>query len=71
MAAPRLAVDETGLLISGGAAVATGGLSVLAKGVWDRMSRSKDPCNQASDRAIELLGARFPDLEIEGLGRIE
>jgi len=71
LAAPRLAVDETGLLISGGAAVATGGLSILARGVWDRMSRSKDPCKQASDRAIEELQARFPDLKIEGLSRIE
>ena len=71
LGAPRLAVDETGLLISGGAAVATGGLSILARGLWDRLSRSGDACRQASDRAIEELGPRFPDLAIEGLGRIE
>lgn len=71
MGAPRLAVDEKGLLISGGAAVATGGLSILAKGVWGRMSRSKDPCKQVSESAIEELGDRFPDLVIEGLQRIE
>ena len=70
MAAPRLAVDETGVLISGGVAVATGGLSLLARGVWDRMSKSGDPCRQASDSAIEVLGDRFPDLSIEGLERI-
>ncbi|MGI9224187.1 MAG: hypothetical protein ACR2QX_06895, partial [Woeseiaceae bacterium] len=67
----RLAVDETGLLISGGAAVATAGLSILARGVWDRLSRSKTPCQDASQRAIEELGDRFPDLAIEGLDRIE
>jgi len=71
LAAPRLAVDETGLLISGGAAVATAGLSILARGVWDRLSRSKTPCQDASQRAIEELGGRFPDLAIEGLDRIE
>lgn len=70
MAAPRLAVDETGVLISGGVAVATGGLSLLARGVWDRMSKSGDPCKQASDSAIKELGDRFPDLSIEGLERI-
>lgn len=71
LAAPRLAVDETGLLISGGAAVATAGLSILARGVWDRLSRSKTPCQDASQRAIEELDDRFPDLVIEGLDRIE
>lgn len=70
LAAPRLAVDETGVLISGGVAVATGGLSILARGVWERMSKSGDPCKQASDTAIEELSDRFPDLSIEGLERI-
>jgi len=71
LAQPRLAVDETGVLISGGAAVATGGLSLLAKSVWDRVSRSRDPCGQTAEQAIEELGSRFPDLEIEGSTRIE
>lgn len=71
MATPRLAVDETGLLISGGAAVATAGLSILARGVWDRVSRSRDPCGQISERGINELGGRFPDLEIEGSTRLE
>ena len=71
MAAPRLSVDEKGVLVTGGAAIATGGLSLLARGVWDRMSRSKTPCKDASETAIEELGDRFPDLAIEGLGRIE
>jgi hypothetical protein len=71
LASPSLAVDQTGVLISGGAAVATGGLTILARGVWDRLSRAGDPCKQTSDRAIEQLKGRFPDLSIEGLGRLE
>ena len=65
LAAPRLAVDEKGVLISGGAAIATGGLTVLARGVWDRIRGSGNPCKQATDRAIEQLVDRFPDLSVE------
>ena len=71
LAAPRLSVDETGLLVSGGAAVATGGLSILAKGLWDRLSREAEPCKQVSGQAIQALGDRFPDLVIDGFDRIE
>lgn len=68
---PRLAIDEKGVLLSGGAAVATGGLSIVARGLWDRMSRSRNPCKQVADGAIEELGSRFPELTIEGMSRIE
>jgi uncharacterized protein involved in outer membrane biogenesis len=61
LAQPRLAVDEKGVLISGGAAVATGGLSILAKAAWRRLSRAKKPCQQAADRSLEMIGDRFPD----------
>ena len=71
LAKPQLAVDETGVLISGGAAVATGGLSLLARGLWDRLSKAGDACNQVSDTALEQLGERLPDLAIEGTTRIE
>jgi hypothetical protein len=43
LAKPTLAVDEQGVLISGGAAVATGGLSILAKAAWQRLARDKKP----------------------------
>ena len=65
LAAPRLAVDEKGILISGGAAIATGGLTVLARGIWDRLSRSGNPCQQSTERAIEQLADRFPDWTVE------
>jgi uncharacterized protein involved in outer membrane biogenesis len=71
LAKPQLAVDETGVLITGGAAVATGGLSLLAKGLWDRLSKSGDPCKQVTDAALSQLGDRMPDLQIEGTSRIE
>ena len=63
LASPRLAVDEKGVLISGGAAVATGGLSILAKGFWDRLSRSKDPCSDISAEGRQELANLMPDLK--------
>jgi hypothetical protein len=63
LAAPRMAVDEKGVLLTGGAAVATGGLTLLATAVWDRMRRSQDRCAKISEEAVEMLGDRFPDLE--------
>jgi hypothetical protein len=62
LAAPRLAVDETGVLLSGGTAVATGGLSILAGMAWDRLSRSSDPCNYAAEKGKEALADRFPSI---------
>jgi len=66
---PRLAVDERGVLLSGGAAVATGGLTLVARGLWGRLSQSGDPCKQVADGAIDKLGDRFPQLTLEGLDR--
>jgi len=66
LAAPRLAVDEAGVLISGGAAVATGGLSVLAKATWDRLSRSRKPCIDTAERGRQALSEKFPDFENAG-----
>ena len=71
LARPQLAVDETGVLITGSVAVATGGLSLLARGLWNRLSQSGDPCKEVSMAAIKELGGRFPDLQIEGASRTE
>ena len=62
LAAPRMAVDEKGVLLTGGAAVATGGLTLLASAVWDRLRRSQDRCTKISEQAVEILSDRFPDL---------
>ncbi len=64
LASPRLAVDEKGILISGGAAVATGGLSILARAAWTRLSRAKDPCEDTASKGIEFLGDQFPELQV-------
>jgi uncharacterized protein involved in outer membrane biogenesis len=64
LASPRLAVDETGVLLSGGVAIATGGLSILARAAWNRMSRAKDACAETAEEGIEELGDRFPELYI-------
>jgi hypothetical protein len=63
LAAPRMAVDEKGVLLTGGAAVATGGLTLLASAVWDRLRRSQDRCAIIAEEAAEILSDRFPDLE--------
>jgi hypothetical protein len=66
LAQPSLAVDEQGVLISGGAAVATGGLSILAKAGWERLSRTKKPCQDAVEQGTKMLGDRFPSFGVEG-----
>lgn len=60
LASPRLAVNEQGVLVTGGAAVATGGLSILARAAWDRLIRSGKPCDTIARRAVNALGDRFP-----------
>jgi hypothetical protein len=65
LASPRLAVDEAGVLITGGAAVATAGLSLLARGLWDRLSKSGDACKQVTEQALKELEGQLPDLVIE------
>lgn len=65
MAAPRLAVDEQGVLISGGVAVATGGLSILARATWNRLSGGSDPCGKIAKKGQEELASWFPDIRIK------
>jgi hypothetical protein len=43
---PKLQVDPKGTVVTGGVAVATGGLSLLAKGLFDRFSADADVCAQ-------------------------
>jgi hypothetical protein len=61
LAKPRLAVDAKGTLISGGAAVATGGLSILARATWERLNRSKNPCETAAQQGLEVVQDRFAE----------
>jgi uncharacterized protein involved in outer membrane biogenesis len=47
MSAPRLTLDKSGVIFSGGAAVLTGGLSFFVKGAADRASGASDRCAAA------------------------
>ncbi|WP_116365501.1 AsmA family protein [Parahaliea mediterranea] len=44
LAAPRIGLDEKGTLLTAGAAVATGGMSILWKGLMDRATGTVDHC---------------------------
>ncbi|MEM1113514.1 MAG: AsmA family protein [Pseudomonadota bacterium] len=72
LAGPVLTLDPEGALIQGGAAIATGGLSIIAMGFKDRFLSTKDPCGQAlldSDERVKELEARYAreKLAAEGL----
>ena len=54
MKRPAVELDPARASVATGAAVATGGLSILFKGVWDRYFTSRDPCGEALKRDAEL-----------------
>jgi hypothetical protein len=56
LAKPALTVNPEGVLVDGGLAVATGGLSILAKGFKDRFLSQKDACSKAISEADTLFG---------------
>ncbi len=51
---PSLILDPEGALVEGGVAVATAGLSILAKGLKDRYLSDPDPCGTALATAREV-----------------
>ena len=58
LASPSLILDPTGVLIEGGTAVATAGISILASRFKDRFLTAKDQCG----KAIEESNADFAAL---------
>ncbi len=52
MANPGIGLNKKGTLLSGGAAFATGGMSLLLKGVYDRAIAEGDQC----DKVLEAVG---------------
>jgi len=60
LAKPRVSVDTQGVLVTGGAAVATAGLSIVAKSLWDRAKRAEDACSISAVAGREALHDRFP-----------
>ena len=54
MAHPFLTVDPQGVVVTGGAAIATGGLSLIAETVWSRWrSAVENPCETIVQLAAE------------------
>ena len=51
LAGPSVGLNEKGTLLTGGAAVATGGLSLLIKGLFDRATAEGDKCQKAMEIA--------------------
>lgn len=51
---PAIELSPERATIATGAAVLTGGLSFLYKGLWDRYFSSRDPCGEALKRDAEL-----------------
>lgn len=60
LARPRLTLDPKGALVNGGAAFATAGLSIVATTLWDRVTRSRDPCGEALAAADAAEQAERP-----------
>ena len=62
LAKPVIVLDAESALVQGGAAVATGGISILAKGLKDRFFSDKDPCGTAvanAEQQFEALEAKY------------
>ena len=57
LANPSLGFDPESTLIEGGAAVATGGISILVKSFAERFLSSRDPCGTAVSDADEEFRA--------------
>ncbi|MEE4172669.1 MAG: AsmA-like C-terminal region-containing protein [Xanthomonadales bacterium] len=53
LAKPSPVLDPGRTLFYGGAAAATGGLSIIAKGLWDRLRGAQKPCEQLRDALEE------------------
>jgi uncharacterized protein involved in outer membrane biogenesis len=56
LAHPRLTINRTGSAISGGAALATGGLSLLFQAASRRIRRSDDPCGALLEAEARTAG---------------
>ena len=54
---PVIRIDQKSAFVAGGAAAATAGVSILAKGLWDRIKYSGDACERAATYAEQVLQA--------------
>jgi hypothetical protein len=58
LAKPKITVDPTNTLVGGSLAVMTGGLSVLAQNVVDRVNASGNVCAERLMKANEAMSKR-------------
>jgi hypothetical protein len=58
LASPSLEVKPMQSVTAAGTAAATGGLSILARGLWDRATAERKVCNQALKEAARRAEAR-------------
>ena len=58
LSSPSIELDPTAVAVSGSVAVATVGLSLLGRSLWDRFLTSKDPCGQALKKLAEADAER-------------
>jgi len=68
LAKPAIVLDAESALVQGGAAVATGGITILARGVRDRFFSDKDPCGTAvanAEKQFEALEKRYARSPVE------
>jgi len=61
MASPGLIPNATGTLIEGGAAVATMGISIVAKSMYKRWLSPRNPCVSLTEDARAIRSKRDPD----------
>ncbi len=54
---PVIRIDQKSAFVAGGAAAATAGISILAKGLWDRIKHSGDACERAETYAEQVRQA--------------
>jgi len=60
LGAPAIELDPVGAAASGGLAIATVGISLLAKSAYDRFLSSKDPCGDARAEIAKLDAGESP-----------
>jgi len=58
MAAPKIMVDPANTVVRGSLAVVTGGLSILAQNVIDRMNASGNVCAERLSKANDEMSRR-------------
>ena len=61
MAKPGIALDPAGTLIEGGAAVATMGITLVAKSMYKRWLSPRNPCQKLTADAREIRRKQDPD----------